>query len=323
MRRREFIAQAAVLAAWPVAARAQQAAPPVIGILHSSAAEVTRPMLVRGLAEAGYVEGRDFTIDGRSGDGRAERLPGLARELVARQVAVIVAAGGNGPAIATMAVTATVPIVFVSGGDPVDGGLVTSLARPGGNVTGVTTIGRALDAKRLDLLHQLLPAAAPVGVLVNPAYADAALQRDELRTAAASVGRRVLLAEAGAANDFDGAIAGLARQGASGVVVAQSPVFFVQRAALLKAVARYKLPAVYHRREFVEDGGLISYATDFGEGYRQAGLYVAHILGGAQPGDLPVLQPAKFEMLLNLKTARELGLSIPQSLLFTADEVIE
>jgi putative tryptophan/tyrosine transport system substrate-binding protein len=200
---------------------------------------------------------------------------------------------------------------------------VTNMARPGGNLTGVSTVGRDLDAKRLDFLHQLLPAGTAIGALVNPNYADGALQLRELPKAGTAVQRQMHVARAATADEIDTAVAALAQQGAGALVVAQDPFFYSQRARLVAAAARHKLPAIYHRAEFAEEGGLISYGTSFHEGYRQAGLYVAKILAGARPGDLPVLQPTEFDLVINLKTARTLGLEIPTTVLARADEVIE
>jgi putative ABC transport system substrate-binding protein len=236
---------------------------------------------------------------------------------------VIVAAGGNLPGLAAKKATTTISIVFVTGGDPVAGGLVTSLSRPGENLTGVSTIGRDLDVKRLEFLHQLLPPETTIGVLVNPTYADGALQLREIPQAGGTLRRRVQVAGASTASEIDSAIATLARDGAGALLVAQDPFLYSQRARLIAAAARHKLPAIYHRREFAEDGGLVSYGTSFNEAYRQAGHYVAKILDGARPGDLPVLQPATFELVINLKTAKTLGLTFPQSVLLSADEVIE
>jgi putative ABC transport system substrate-binding protein len=321
MKRRAFIAGVASVAAWPVLTRAQQL--PMIGILHSAAAELILKGLFKGLSEAGHAEGQTYTLEFRSAQGQPERLPAFVAELIDRPVAVIVAAGGNLPGLAAKKATTTIPIVFVSGGDPVAGGLVTNMARPGGNLTGVSTVGRDLDAKRLDFLHQLLPAGTAIGALVNPNYADGALQLRELPKAGAAVQRQMHVARAATADEIDTAVAALAQQGAGALVVAQDPFFYSQRARLVAAAARHKLPAIYHRAEFAEEGGLISYGTSFHEGYRQAGLYVAKILAGARPGDLPVLQPTEFDLVINLKTARTLGLEIPTTVLARADEVIE
>ncbi len=323
MRRREFLSLAGTLAVWPLAVRAQKAPLPVVGVLHSVTAEAVLPDLLRGLREAGYVEGQHFSIERRSAEGQPERLLPLAQDLAERQVAVIVAAGGNGPAIAARSATATVPIVFFSGGDPVERHLVDSLARPGGNVTGVTSIGVALESKRLELLHQILPSDSAIGALIDTSVVDAALQEQELRAAAAKVGRPIRLARTATAAGIDSAIAELAQPAVRGLVVAQSPFFFSQHARLLDIVSRRRLAAMFHRREFVEGGGLVSYGTDFADGYRKVGLYVARILGGAHPGELPVQQPTKFEFVINLKTAKILGLAVPASLLTFADAVIE
>ncbi|HEX9461831.1 MAG TPA: ABC transporter substrate-binding protein [Alphaproteobacteria bacterium] len=323
MRRRQFIIGLGVAAVWrSFAAAAQQDGRPVIGFLHAASAENGMAGLLRGLAEGGYVEGRDFTMERRAAEGHPERLAGLAKELIARRVAVLVAAGNNGPAL-TIKPTTTIPIVFVTAQDPIEGGVVTSLAHPGSNITGIAMLGRKIDTKRLEFLHKLLPAGAAIGALVHPAYPDSAQQRRELQEAGAAIGRRVLVVPPEAISDIDGALADLVRQGTAGLVIAESPFFVAQRKLLVAAALRHKLATISYRREFVDDGGLLSYGTDFNEAYRQAGLYVARILGGDKPGDLPVVQPTKFELVINLKTAKALGITVPPTLLATADEVIE
>ena len=325
MRRREFITMIGGAAAWPLAARAQQAAMPVVGLLRSGAlTDVPHRVTVfrQGLKEAGFVEDQNVAIEYRSDERQTDRLPLLVADLLRRQVALIV--GFNTPpALAAKAATTTVPIVFVTGGDPVRVGLVASLNRPGGNVTGVSLIGSALEAKRLEILHQLVPKAELIGVLVNPTYPDAERQRRELQDAADTLKQRIALMTASTENAIDTAFAALAQHAASAVLVAQDILFNTRRLQIVTLAARHRMPAIYNQREFTEIGGLISYGTHFADGYRQAGVYLGKILKGARPADLPVLQPTRFEMTINLKTARALGLMVPDNLLAIADEVIE
>jgi len=328
--RRQFMAlvmgTAASSIAWPLAARAQQSTIPVVGFLHSAEISYIRQMasgFAQGLKETGYIEGDNVAIEYRSASGQYDRLPALAEELVRRRVAVLLAAGGTEPAHAAMAATTTIPIVFVSATDPVAMGLVASLNRPGGNVTGVSLIGVALEAKRLELLHQLAPAAATLGALINPEYPGAEIQARGVQQAAASLGVKLVILNAVAKLDIDAAFATLARDDIRALLVAQDPFLVGQREQIAALAARAGIPVVYPLREAVTAGGLISYGADFVDGYRQAGTYVGRILKGAKPGDLPVLQPTKFALFINLKTAKALGLTIPPTLLATADEVIE
>jgi putative tryptophan/tyrosine transport system substrate-binding protein len=327
MNRRDFIGLLGGAAvAWPRAARAQPSAIPVVGFLHSAEISYIMQMasgFVQGLKETGYVEGESVAIEYRSANGQYDRLPALAEELVRRRVAVLLAAGGTEPAHAAMAATTTIPIVFVSATDPVAMGLVASLNRPGGNVTGVSLIGVALEAKRLELLHQLAPAAATLGALINPEYPGAEIQARGVHQAAASLGVKLVILNAVAKLDIDAAFATLARDDIRALLVAQDPFLVGQREKIAALAARSGIPVVYPLREAVAAGGLISYGADFVDGYRQAGTYVGRILKGAKPGDLPVLQPTKFALVINLKTAKALGLTIPPTLLATADEVIE
>ena len=263
-------------------------------------------------------------IEYRYAEGHYDLLPAVAQELVGRQVAVIFATGSNGPALAAKAATSTIPIVFASGGgDPVQNGLVTSLNRPGGNVTGVSIIFTALLAKRLELLKQLVPNAETIGVLVNPNYPDADLQIRELHEAAASLQRKITVASAGSENDLEPAFATLVKNGAGAVFTGNDPYFTSLREPIVALAARYALPAAYHARDFALAGGLMSYGADVAEAYRQCGTYVARILKGARPADLPVMESSKFELVLNLKTAKALGIYIPPNVLALADEVIE
>jgi len=323
MRRRDFIRGiAGSAAAWPRAARAQQPAIPVVGFLSSLSLSFA-PAFRQGLKETEYIEGQNLAIEYRSADGQYDRLPRLAADLVDRKVAVILAAGGTDPAKAAKAATATIPIVFVSAADPVNAGIVASLNRPGGNVTGVSLLGSELEAKRLGLLHEIVPGTAAIGVLVNPKYPDADLELRELQEAASAIGRQINVVRASADSEIDTAFATVAQQGAAALLVAQDPFFGGRRIQLVTLAARYKLPAIYYQREFAEIGGLMSYGTDFARQYRQAGIYVGKILKGTKPADLPVLQPTKFELVINLKTARALGFTIPPGVFSIADDVIE
>ena len=313
-------------AAWPLAARAQQPAMPVVGFL-SSASPATWASFVagfrKGLNEAGFIDGQNVTIEYRWAEGQYDRLPGLAADLVNRKVAVILAAGGSDPAKAAKAATATIPIIFVSAADPVRAGIVTSFNRPGGNVTGVSLLGSALEAKRLGLLNEITPGAASIGVLVNPNYPDADLQLRELQEAAGVIKRQIIIVRASTEAEIDAAFATVAQQGAAALLVTQDPFLNSRREQLVALAARHKLAAIYSVREVTEIGGLVSYGTHFADGFRQAGIYAGKILKGASPADLPVMQPTKFEFVINLKTAKTLGLTIPPHLQQLADEVIE
>jgi putative ABC transport system substrate-binding protein len=327
MRRRDFIKGiVGSTVAWPLVAYAQPPGKPVIGFLGTASANGYDAFLAsfrEGLKTAGFVEGRDAMIEYRWAEGHIDRLPSLAADLVSRRVAVIVASGGDAPGIAAKQATDQIPIVFMSGGEPVKAGLVESLNRPGGNITGVNFIVSELIPKRLELLHELAPKAATVGALVNPSYPDVELQRRELREAAAAKALQVRIASAGTEEDFDPAIVSLKRQGSDMLFIANDPFFLGYRDLIVRLAARYMLPASFQGREFVEAGGLLSYGPDLVEVYRLGGSYVGKILNGAKPADLPVQLPTKFDFAINLKTAKALGLSIPQTLLATADEVIE
>jgi putative tryptophan/tyrosine transport system substrate-binding protein len=327
MRRREFIGLlGGATAAWPLAASAQQASLPVIGSLSIGSAEPWRPLIagfLEGLKEAGLVEGRNVHIEYRWAEGQPDRLPGLAAELVERKVAVILANGGSAPAKAARAVTSTIPIVFLSSADPLRAGIVTSLNRPGGNVTGVSMLGSVLESKRLGLLNEVFPGLMPIGVLLNPKYPDVAPELSELEEAAGALKRKIIVVSAGTVPEIDTALASVAQQGAGALLVAQDPFFGSRREQLVGLAARHKLPAIYVEREFAKLGGLLSYGTNFTEAFHQAAIYVAKILKGANPADLPVLQPTKFELVINLKTAKALGITIPNSMQLLADEVIE
>ena len=326
MRRRDFIKGITVSTAWPLVARAQQPGKPVIGFLGSASAngyDVFLASFRDGLKAAGFVEGRDATMEYRWAEGHIDRLPALAADLVARRVAVIVASGGDAPGLAAKQATNQIPIVFMSGGEPVKAGLVESLNRPGGNITGVNFIVSELIPKRLEILHELAPKAVTVGALVNPSYPAVELQQQELRDAAAARGLQIRILSAGTQQDFDQAIGSLKQQGSDMLFIANDPFFTGYRDLIIRLAARYMLPASFSGREFVEAGGLFSYGPDLIEVYRLGGSYTGKVLNGAKPADLPVQLPTKFDFAVNLKTAKALGLSIPQILLATADEVIE
>jgi putative ABC transport system substrate-binding protein len=326
MKRREFFGILGGAAGWPLIARAEQPAIPVIGFLASlSSAYVAHfaPAFRQGLSETGYIDGQNVVIEFRSAEGKYDRLPSLAAELLDRKVAVIVAIGGSEPAKVAKAATATIPIVFVSAADPVRAGVVTSFNRPGGNITGVSLLGSALEAKRLELLHEMVPGASPIGVLLNPKYPDFDLELRELQDAAEVIKRKIFIARASTETEIDAAFATVTQQAASALLVAQDPLFNSQRDHLVALASQRKLPAIYGQREYAEVGGLFSYGTSFAEGYRQAGVYVGKLLKGAKPSDLPILQPTKYEFVINLRTAKMLGLAVPSSLLALADEVIE
>ena len=327
MRRREFIKVIGGGAvAWPIAARAQQPAMPVIGFVGTGAAvpfEHYVTSLTNGLKSTGYIVGQNVSIEYRWAEGHYEQLSEMAAELVARKVAVIVAAGGNAPAQAAKSATNATPIVFISGGDPVRGGLVAHLNRPEANVTGVTMTFSAVVAKRLELLHKLVPNAATIGVLVNPNYPEADSQRREVQESASAMGQQIDLMNAGTIADIDAAFATLIQHGVSALFVANDPFFNSRRDQFVALAARYAIPTVYDTREFAAAGGLMSYGSSIVEAFYQAGMYTGKILKGARLSDLPVMQATKFELVINLKTAKALGLDIPPTLLALADEVIE
>jgi putative tryptophan/tyrosine transport system substrate-binding protein len=325
MRRREFISVlGGGAAAWPLAARAQQQVP-VVGFLSGASQEGWTPFAAafrQGLNEGGYVEGQNATIEYRWAEDHYDRLPELAADLVRRRVAVI-AATTTPAALAAKAATSAIPIVFTAGFDPVAVGLVDSLNRPSGNATGVSQYVADLATKRLELLHELAPNAAVIGILLNPNLPDAGSQWKDVQEAARKIGLQVHAVHAGSEGDFSGAFAALVQLKANALLVSVDILFISRRDHLVALAARYAIPAIYPLREFVLAGGLISYAANLGLGYRQAGIYVARILKGAKPGDLPVVQPTKFDLIINLKTANALGLQIPDKLLALADEVIE
>jgi putative ABC transport system substrate-binding protein len=327
MRRREFIAGLGVAAAaWPLAARAQQAAP-VVGFLHASSASAYTELVAafrKGLAEAGYTDGQNVMIDYRWAEGRNERLPGLAAELVRLQVAVIVTPASTVATLAAKAATSTIPIVFVTGTDPVKIGLVASLNRPGGNATGISDIGVELGAKRLGLLQELLPAATRFAVLVNPAnpsLSDPFVT--EMRKAASAIGRQMEIVSASTNSEIDTAFAALVKTKSEAFLVSPDALFLTRRVQLLTLAARHAVPAMYTRREFAESGGLMSYGSDATDQFRLTGIAAGRILKGERPAEMPVQLPTKFEFVINLQTAKTLGIQIPAALLARADEVIE
>ena len=324
MKRRTFISLLGTAIAWPAAARAQQPMP-VLGLLTTTKlADWALDAIRMGLEDTGYVEGRKLSIVERSAQGQFDRLPGLATDLVNSRVAVILATGSSVPARVAKAATSTIPIVFAYGGDPVADGLVASLNRPGGNVTGATFIGTALTAKRLEFLRDIAPRVADVALLVNPKSTIAESQIKDANDAAQALGVRILVVNASSESEIDDAFATMEGLKADALLVSTDPLFgFIHGKQIADLAARYKLPAVYPSRGDVDAGGLMSYGANLPDTWRQAGVYVGRILKGAKPADLPVIQPAKFELIINLKTAKALGLEVPPKLFFLADEVIE
>jgi putative ABC transport system substrate-binding protein len=326
MRRREFIAGLGVAAAvWPLAARAQ-AAMPVIGALNSAAAAPIAPLLAAfrfGLGEAGYVEGQNLAIEYRLAEGQYDRLPSLAADLVRRRVAVIATGGGTVSALAAKNATSTIPVVFVCDDDPVKVGLVTSISRPGGNVTGIHQLTTGLEAKRLGLLHELVPNVTIMAVLVNPDYPDAGIQIKEVEEAARTLGLQLHILKARIESDFDTAFATIVQQRAGALLVASDPFLFSRREQLVALAARHAVPAIYQFRQNAAVGGLMSYGTRITDSYHQVGVYTGKILKGAKPADLPVVVSTRFEFVINLNTAKVLGIKFSDNLLSLADEVIE
>ena len=327
MRRREFITLlGGAAAAWPVAARAQQRRLPVVGYLHAvspEGQEANVASLRKGLGEHGLVEGRNFAIDYRFANNDYNRLPELAADLVRQRVNVIATPNGDQAARAAKAATTAIPIVFGSTGDPVKNGLVASYNRPGGNLTGVTSLLQELGAKRLELLHELLPGATRFAVLVHEGNPLNERVITDLRAAASSLGFQIEVLSAGTNRDIDMAFAALPQKRADALLTAPSPLFGARRLQLTTLAARYALPVMYHDRLFTEAGGLMSYGTSLADIYRQVGAYTGRIVKGEKPADLPVLQPTKFEFVINLQAGRTIGLDVPATLVATADEVIE
>jgi putative tryptophan/tyrosine transport system substrate-binding protein len=326
--RREFIrflGGAAVI--WPSATRAQQPPTATIGFVHLASATFTATETAgfeQGLKETGYVNGQNLAIEYRWAEGQYDRLPSIIADLIGHRVELIAASGGPAPARAAMAATTTIPIIFVSATDPVAAGLVPSLNRPGGNVTGVSLIGSMLEAKRLGLLHQLVPNASRLGVLINPKYPGAKIQSQGVQEAAAHIGVKIIVLNTETGPEIETAFAKLAQEGAVAAAVAQDAgLFAVNRDHLVAVAAKHSVPTIYWQEEFATAGGLASYGPNFADAYRQAGIYAGRVLKGEKPADLPVVQPTKFKFVINLKTAKALGLEIPPTLLALADEVIE
>jgi len=324
MKRREFITLVGGAAAWPLAARAQQPAMPVIGYLYLGSPEHTSRQVAAfrlGLSETGYLEGRNVAIEYRWAEGHFDRLPALAADLVGRKVAVIVTPFSLDATRAAKAATTTIPVIFTTGLDPVQTNLVTSLSRPGGNVTGLTALNSELGPKQLGLLHELLPGATRFAVLVDATPRDSTIA--DLQAAASSLGQQIEVLRAGTIDDIDAAFASLVQKRAEALLVITSVLFFNRRTQLVTLAARHAVPAIYWTRDFTDAGGLMSYGSDVTDQLRQAGIYTGRILKGAKPADLPVARAVKFEFVINLKTAKALGLTVPDKLIALADEVIE
>ena len=327
MKRREFVRISGVVAAaWLSPARAQQPATPVIGFLNSGSPDGYAQLVAafrQGLNEIGYVEGQNVAIEFRWAQAQDDRLSALATELVRRPVAVIAGLNSTAAARAAKAATTTIPIIFVIGADPVEVGLVASLNRPGGNLTGVSFLGNMLVPKRLELLRELVPTADTIAFLVNPINPNADADTKNAQAAAHAIGRTLFVLNATSERDLETAFAKLAKQRAHALLVNVDPLFISHRGQIILLAARHAIPTIYDRREFVAAGGLMSYGSSLTDVYRQAGIYTGRILKGTKPADLPILQPTKFEMVINLKTAKALGVTIPQSILLRADQVIE
>jgi putative tryptophan/tyrosine transport system substrate-binding protein len=326
MKRREVLTLIGSAAAWPLAARAQQPGMPVVGLLHPGSPEANAKFVAgfrKGLAETGHVEGRNVLLEYRWGHGESAGLPELAADLVRRATSVIVTPGGVVAALAAKAATATIPIVFVVGVDPVQAGLVVSLNRPGGNVTGITSMNSGLAAKQLGLLHQLLQRDARFAVLVNSSNSQSRLALADVQAAAATMGQPLDIVTATINREITPAFKEAVQKGADAILISPDPLFTSRPVQLATLAARYAMPAIYALREFTEGGGLISYGSNFTDLYRQAGIYTGRILKGEKPVDLPIVQATKFELVINLQTAEALSLKVPPTLLAIADEVIE
>ena len=326
MRRREFITTLVGAAAWPLAARAQQGALPVVGFLGApSAAPYARYVAAvhQGLKEVGYVEHQNVAMEYRWADSQYDRLPALAADLVSRRVAVIVPIGGSPAVLAAKAATSTIPIVFNLGADPIELGLVTNLSRPGGNITGIAMMALEIETKQLQLLHELAPTSTSIAILLNPSSGQAQPQEREAQEAARVLGLQVLVLKASTEREIEQAFAALVRERAGALLVGADTFFVSQATLFVVLTARHSIPTIYPFRPYVDAGGLMSYGTSVTDGYRQAGAYAGKILAGAKPASLPVLQPTKFDLVINLKTAKALGLTIPSGVMAIADEVIE
>jgi putative tryptophan/tyrosine transport system substrate-binding protein len=325
VKRREFITLlGSAAAAWPLTTRAQQSMLPVIGYLSNTSLALISVQLAgfrQGLKEAGYVEGQNVRIEYRWAEGQYDRLPALARDLVGRRLAVIFAGGGVAPVLAAKAATSTIPIVFQMGSDPVKAGVVASLNHPGGNVTGVSRMSTAMLPKELELLRELVPTASVIQFLVNPTNPIAEIQLLEMQEAVRSLGIELQVLRASSEGEIDGAFEILAQIPA--LVIANAPFFSARHAQIAELTARHKVPAIFSQRDFALSGGLMSYSASLTDSHRQAGVYVGRILKGEKPADLPIVQPTKFELVINIKTAKTLGLTVPLTLQASADEVIE
>jgi putative tryptophan/tyrosine transport system substrate-binding protein len=326
MQRREFITLLVGTAAtWPLAARAQQVATPVVGFLHSGS-KLRSPHVIgfgQGLNETGFVEGRNVTVRYRFAEGHYDQLPAMVADFVSENVAVLAALGGVQTALAAKPASATIPVVFANGSDPVHFGLVESLNRPSGNMTGVSFFTATLEAKRLGLLFELVPAARTFGILINPTNDNAELQLKDIAQGGLTLSRPITIQKASNEREIEAAFETFAQQQVNALLVGSDPYFFGEREKIVALAARYNLPAMYEWREFAQAGGLASYGTNLLDNYRMAGAYVGRILKGEKPANLPVVQATKFEFVINLKTAKSLGLKLPSGPLSTADEVIE
>jgi len=327
MRRREFIALLGGAAAvWPLAARAQQPAMPVIGFLSSRSPEDSTHLIAAfrsGLAESGYIEGQTIAVEYRFARGQYDELPKLAAELAGEPIKVLVATGGELSALAAKAATSDIPIVFTIGNDPVKLGLVASYARPGGNITGINILASTLETKRLGLLHELIPQATTIAVMADSKFPATAVEVHNVEQAARGLGLQVRVLRASTDDEIEAAFATIAREHILALALIGDPFYDTRRVRFVTLSAQYKVPTMYYFREFAEAGGLASYSVDVQQGYRQAGEYAARILKGAKPADLPVIEPTKFEFVINLKTAKAMGIEVPSSLSAEADEVIE
>ncbi len=327
MGRRRFVSLlCGVVAGWPVAAHGQDRTLPVVGYLSSLSSGDTTHLVAafhRGLLEAGFTAGHNVSIEYRWADGQYDRLPSLAADLVASRVTVLVSTGGGPALLAARAATATTPVVFVTGTDPVKTGAVASFSRPAGNLTGVLVLTTGLEQKRLGLLRELVPANATIAVLVNPTNPGVAAQRDDIQAAARHHSQDVHILEASNEREIDAAFEAIGRLRPGALLVGSDPYLSIRRDQLVGLAARHRVPTMYQWREFALTGGLMSYGTSLAEGYREAGVYTGKVLNGAKPADMPVLQPTKFELVINLKTANALGVTIPPGVLAIADEVVE
>jgi putative tryptophan/tyrosine transport system substrate-binding protein len=327
MKRREFITLlGGAAAAWPLAARAQQPAMPLIGFLHSGSPRESAYLVEafrQGLRETGHIEGHNVAIEYGWAQDQPDRLRALAGELVRRPVALIATSGGTVSALTAKAATATIPIVFATGADPVESGLVVGLNRPGGNMTGVSFLAKQTDPKRLELLHEIAPKATPIAVLVNPTNPNSEAQLNEVRAAGHAIGQQLFVVRASTKPELYAAFAALAEQRAGGLLIFADPFFSSQREQIALLAVRHALPTIYFLREYALAGGLMSYGTSIADAHRQVGIYAGRILKGEKSSDLPVVQPTKFELVINLKAANALGIDVPDRLLARADEVIE